>query len=134
VGTTVGGVDQRRRPLVRVKLVGAEDSFLALVDTGFNGNLLLTRTVAIQLGFCLRKDTDVVEFADGRSEAVTAGYGVIEWLGGVRRVEIFASSDPQRPRIPRDGEPVALLGTGLLAPHILLIDFEAGTVEIERQV
>jgi predicted aspartyl protease len=118
---------------VRVKLVGAEDDFLALVDIGFNGNLLMTRTTTMQLGFTLREELDIVEFADGRSERVNLGNGVVEWLGGVRRVEIFASPDSARQRMRRDGEPVALLGTGLLAPHILLIDFGAGTVEVERQ-
>jgi predicted aspartyl protease len=118
---------------VRVRRAGAEDSFLALVDTGFNGDLHMTRTVALQLGFSLQGAKDVVEFADGRSEKVEIGHGEIDWLGGTRRIKLLASPEPPRPRIPRDGEPVALLGTGLLAPHILLIDFEAGTVEIERQ-
>lgn len=116
---------------MRIKRHGAEDSFLALVDTGFNGELHMTRAAALQLGFSLLGAHDVVEFADGRSENVAVGDGVIDWLDGTRRVRILASPDPPRLRVAREGEPVALLGTGLLVPHILLIDFDAGTVEIE---
>ena len=131
MGVAIGSVDALRRPLVRLRRVGAEDDFLALVDTGFNGDLHMDEKTALRLGFNLRASKDRVTFADGREEAVRLGHGAIAWLGGERRVEVFVSPNHTLARAERDDEPVALLGTGLLAPHIILIDFEAATVEIE---
>ena len=51
----VGHVDQRDRAVVRVSLPGRDQSFLALVDTGFNGSLLMEATDAVSLGFVLRE-------------------------------------------------------------------------------
>lgn len=133
MGTAVGGVDARRRPLVRVRRIGAEDDFLVLLDTGFNGDLHMTLGMARRLGFELRPEKEPMEFADGRRESVQVGRGTIEWLGEQRIVAVFASPDPPKPRPVRKGEYVALLGTGLLSPHILLVDFTAMTVEIEAQ-
>jgi hypothetical protein len=44
----VGHVDERERPLIRVPIPDQDRSFLALVDTGFNGWLLMD---AVRLGF-----------------------------------------------------------------------------------
>ena len=44
----IGSVDGRRRPVIRIE--GKGDSLLLVVDTGFNGDLMLTRAAARQLG------------------------------------------------------------------------------------
>ncbi len=133
MGTAIGSIDARRRPLVRITRVGAAESFLALVDTGFNGDLHMSEGAAARLGFDLRAEKEIVEFADGRREAVRLGYGTIEWLGVPKPVSIFVSPDIAGPRSLRDGDPEALVGTGLLSPNILLMDFDAMSVEIEAR-
>jgi hypothetical protein len=53
----------------------------------------------------------------------------IDWLGEQRSVRVLVSS------AWRSGgdDPVGLLGTELLKPHLLLVDFGKDTVEIETQ-
>jgi hypothetical protein len=52
-------------------------------------------------------------------------------MGKPKLVDVFISLETGPAR--GDDEPIALIGTALLRPHMLLIDFEAGTVEIEGQ-
>jgi predicted aspartyl protease len=131
VGTVLGGVDDRRRPVVRVTLAERDESLLALVDTGFNGDLHVTESVALRFGFERTSFDSEVALADGNSVKVVRGRGTIQWLGKLRRVQVFIADDPRTH--PREGEPDALLGTGLLSPHVLLVDFTAMTIEIESQ-
>ncbi len=131
MGTVLGGVDDRRRPLVRVALAERDESLLALVDTGFNGELYVTESVARRFGFERTSFDSEVALAGGNSAKVSRGRGSIRWLGQQRRVQVFIVDDPRTH--PREGEPDALLGTGLLSPHILLVDFTAMTIEIEAQ-
>lgn len=131
MGTIVGSIDNRNRPLVRVSLVDREESLLALVDTGFNGDLYVTESVARRIGFERTSIKSQVELAGAALAKIVRGRGTIQWLGQERRVQVFIAADPRRP--PPEGDPEALLGTGLLAPHILLVDFTAMTVEIEEQ-
>lgn len=129
--TLIGSIDLRRRPIVRIDKEGREDGFLALLDTGFNGELLVSQTDAEVLGFARRAGTSTAELAGGQVYELSRGQGEILWLGRKRRVDVLISAEATRPR--RDGEPVALVGTRLLAPHMLLIDFLSSTVEIEAQ-
>lgn len=131
MGTVVGSVDQRRRPLVRIECLNDADGFVALLDTGFNGEIFVAIADVGPLGFRLRSGFSTVEIASGQIRTVQRGDGEIMWLGERRRVEIFVSMDP--PPARQADEPVALVGTKLLWPHLLLIDFATGTIEIEAQ-
>lgn len=133
MSVAIGSIDALRRPLVRLRRIGTDDDYLALLDTGFNGDLYMDEGTAVRLGFDLRAEKDLVTFADGREESVRLGRGILAWLGGERLVDIFASPDRTHSRPVRADEPVALIGTHMLHPHIVLIDFAAATVEIEAQ-
>ena len=123
----VGSVDGRSRPVIRIN--GKHESILVVVDTGFNGALMLTRTAANLLGADpIRRETEV-ELGDGRTVLVKEANALIPWLGRERRVRVLVSDA----WAPVGDEPVGLLGTELLAPHLLLVDFTEGTVEIETQ-
>jgi predicted aspartyl protease len=104
---------------------------LALLDTGFNGELLVARSDIASLGILERGGVSEAELAGGQVFALQRGEGRIVWLGRERRVDVLISSEAYRPG--RDGDPIALIGTRLLVPHLLLIDFAAATVEIEAQ-
>jgi hypothetical protein len=133
VGIEIGSIDLLRRPLVRLALTATEDSILALLDTGYNGDLHMTRSIADRFAISVSDHADFVELAGGRIQKIRLGHTELRWLGRVRKVLVHISEDPPRSRPPREGNPVALAGTGLLYPHLALLDFEAGTVEIEGQ-
>lgn len=68
-----------------------------------------------------------VELGDGSTAFVEAARVTIPWLSESRRVRILVTdvwkSTPD--------DVVGLLGTGLLSPHRLMIDFSSRTVDIQ---
>jgi predicted aspartyl protease len=126
----IGSVDHLCRPVVRVALSGGE-SFLALVDTGFNGELMIGEQDAIAFGFSVTLKFTKARLADDVVQDFREASGTLIWMGSKRRVEILVNRETDARR--SDGDPIAIIGTRLLTPHLLLIDFEAATVEIEMQ-
>jgi predicted aspartyl protease len=128
----IGHVDERERPLVRVPLPDQDRSFLALIDTGFNGWLLMETVDAVNIGFVLREFAVSVEFAGrGRSRLGTA-HGHIVWFGQRLRIEALVSTAGGE-RVAAPDQPVALLGTRLLNPHLLTVDFGTRLVSIKSR-
>ena len=123
----IGAVDLRGRPVIRIE--GKQDSILVVVDTGFNGDLMVSRDAARLLGVDPVAREAEIELGDGRTVQVNEARATITWLEHERRVRVLVSDD----WVSVGDAPVGLLGTDLLAPHLLLIDFTAGTVEIETQ-
>lgn len=109
---------------------GASGDFLALMDTGFNGELLVTMQDAVSLGIVLRAGLSIAQLASGQTISVQRARGTILWLGRTRIVEVLVTTEEPNRRIADD--PIALVGTQLLSPHLVLIDFQAGTIEIEE--
>lgn len=125
-----GQVDALGRPIVSVVSASTGDPFLAPIDTGFNGWLMVSADDAPSIGVRTIVDLQSVQMGDGRSVLVRRGRVVLDWLGARREVEVFISDEPSR---GGEGRPVALIGAELLAPHLLLVDYGARTVEIETQ-
>jgi predicted aspartyl protease len=123
----VGHVDDRERPLVRVSLPDQERSFLALVDTGFNGWLLMEAVDAVELGFVLREVAVSVELAGRGQSRLGTAHGHILWFGQRQLIEVLVSTGGG---IGSPDQPVALLGTRLLNPHVLKVDFQTRLVSI----
>jgi hypothetical protein len=48
----IGSVDPRGRPIVRIGQINGADDFLAIIDTGFNGQLMVSyqRLISLSLG------------------------------------------------------------------------------------
>ena len=90
---------------------------------------MTTRAAATLLGVEPIQRKSEVELGDGRTVQVYEGRAAIPWLGEERRVRVLVSDD----WVTIGDAPVGLLGTELLAPHLLLIDFAKRTVEIETQ-
>lgn len=126
----IGSIDQFGRPLVRVRLPGGQDDLLAIVDTGFNGQLMLSLSVAQSLRIALEDDLVPVELGTGAIEEVYVGQLDIVWLERAKRARVLVSESWPA---PKPDAPVALIGTRLLRPHLLLVDFDTDTVEIETQ-
>ena len=125
-----GHIDAIGRPLVSIVSLATGDPFLATVDTGFNGALMTSAFDAPTLGVRIIDSTLRVELGDGRSVVLRSGRLKLRWLGIERDVDVYLSDEPSR---GSEGRPVALIGSRLLAPHLLLVDYGAQTVEIETQ-
>jgi predicted aspartyl protease len=131
VGVALWSIDARFRPLLRSKRPNGADDVLALLDTGFNGELLCDRIVASYLGVVASGQPERVELAGGVERVAQSGWLRVAWLGRERQVQVLVTADEPGPQ--RDGEPIALVGGALLAPSLVLLDYGAGTVEIETQ-
>jgi predicted aspartyl protease len=112
-------------------LPDSEDDLLVTVDTGFNGQLLIHDTELVRLGSDITWPTSEIELAGRERRAVGIVTVRIVWFGQQREVDVFvAGGVPSRAAVADD--PVGLLGTVLLAPHRLMIDFATGRVVISE--
>lgn len=125
-----GHVDALGRPIVALVSLATGDPFIALIDTGFNGWLMVSGADAPTLGVRFIQDFETLRMADGRSVQVRSGRLVVEWLGRRREIEVFVSDEPSQ---AGEGQPIALIGAELLVPHLLMVDYGAKTVDIETQ-
>jgi clan AA aspartic protease len=89
-----------------------------IVDTGFDGGLMLPRTFAEQLQIQLVGEL-VFEMVGGTRMLAPVGLATIEWLNEEREIEVIIG----------EGNDV-LVGTELLAGTILNIDYVAMVVTI----
>jgi predicted aspartyl protease len=125
----IGHVDDRNRPIVPLSIPGLEDAVLALVDTGFNGQILVNASDVDHLRFSAFDSREEVELADREQHVLVRGQGDIIWFGRPQRVYVFIA-EAERPRAALPDEPVAMLGTALLSPHRLTVDFATRRVVI----
>jgi predicted aspartyl protease len=126
----LGHVDARNRPLLTFSVPGREDGVLGLVDTGFNGYLLVDAAIAQQLGFTVTDVTDTVEFAGHVHRRLSVAAGRIHWFDQVIDIDVLVSAE-EPPRMAA-AEPAALIGTTLLNPHSLTVDFATRRVVLSE--
>lgn len=109
-----GNIDDKNQLWVEIIVAGQhnQQKILALVDTGFTGELQLPLKAAVPLG--LRLDgVGTFELADGRLTQQMLFSASIFW-GTTTRLATVSVSDSD----------TALLGGGLLHGYMLLVDFE----------
>jgi predicted aspartyl protease len=125
----IGHVDARNRPIVLLPLPNDADGLLVTIDTGFSGQLLIHDTDLVRLK-CELTDLDLpVELADRRKAILAVARGEIVWFGALRTVDMLVATT-ERPSPSLPDEPSALLGTGLLNPNRLTVDFATRRVVI----
>ncbi|HEX3280938.1 MAG TPA: hypothetical protein VHR36_06865 [Pyrinomonadaceae bacterium] len=112
-----GKVNLFREALIEVKF-SAGASIECVVDTGFDGGLMLPRTLADGLQIQLLGEL-VFEMVGGARMSAPVGLANIEWLNKAREIEV----------IPGGGNDV-LIGTELLAGTSLTIDYTSSVVTI----
>jgi predicted aspartyl protease len=127
----IGHVDTRDRPIVSLTLPGLDDDLLVIVDTGFNGQLLIYETELSRFNFVPHETTVPVELAGRERRRLSVMRSRITWFGQVRDVDVFVAPGGQR-RAALPDESVGLLGTALLCPHRLTIDFATRRVVISE--
>ena len=127
-----GSVDGLRRPLLRLTINGRGDDILATVDTGFNGELLMPEIDARELGIVPLGVEGRITLGDGSEILVKQAIAILVWLGLERdvRIHLTASVRPPQDRSRPADDPIALIGTSLITPNILEINFGARTVAI----
>lgn len=120
--------------MMRVPVSGKDD-LLAIIDTAFTGELLLDEDIARSGGVLVLDVSAQIELGDGSHKVVKQGLLTVTWFGEERdaTVQIVARDPTTSGRRPRqDGEPFALVGTELLAPDILTVNFTTAVVSVKR--
>lgn len=127
----IGHVDALDRPVVSLSIPGQEDSFLVTVDTGFNRQLLIHSSDIARLHCDFVDITMAVELAGRERRMLEVARSQILWFGHPRDVEVLVGAGGL-PRPALADEPIGLIGTSLLRPHKLVIDFAARSVVISE--
>jgi clan AA aspartic protease len=112
-----GSVNAQLEAWLRIQTTNGE-SIECLIDTGFNGALVLPRAEAQRLNLTVLGRVPIIGVGRARSITDIAELE-IEWLGQSRSVEVIIS----------DGDD-SLLGTILLDNSRLVIDYIAYTVTV----
>ena len=112
-----GKVNLFREALIAITFPGSA-AIECVVDTGFDGGLMLPRILAEHLQIQVVGEL-VFEMVGGARMLAPVGLANIEWLNEEREIEVILGN----------GNDV-LIGTELLAGTILNIDYSAGVVTI----
>ncbi len=118
-----GTVNADREPVVRIRLHdvnGQEQEFVAIVDTGFTGELTLPPDLIMALGLTW-KELSTAILADGSQVLCDVYEGTVVWDGQVITISVDeAASEP-------------LIGMALMDGfRIHIDDVDGGPVQIER--
>ena len=122
-----GRLDERGMPVLDVAVLPHASRITALIDTGFDGELLVYHDQLRAIGVDVVFDrAEQLRLADGSEVTLLGSTLTIDWHGEPRRVnlDVVPTKAPQRAR--------ALLGCRLLRDSQLHIDFPAGTIRISR--
>lgn len=99
----------------------AGKQFRAILDTGFNGQLLMDWQVAVGLEVEMTGEEIPMYLADGTPCTGETGWLSIAWFGWNRPTPVFVV--PPNTSAFGKGEAETLIGTRLMHPNILRIDF-----------
>jgi len=113
--TIEGRIDDLLSPRLKVKVIGLRGiiELDAIVDTGFNGDICIPITLAVQLGLILEYVHEV-ELADGSRKRVPVYSCDIELNGLKKRAEVILT----------DGTD-ALIGANMLKTSTITVNYTA---------
>jgi len=87
----IEGYFDEGKPMIGIYLEGSEDPIDILVDTGFNGELMLTKEKIEELSLTFIGDDEYMT-ASGDVVPTTVYMGIIKWFGHTRRIAVLATS------------------------------------------
>lgn len=114
-----GSFDESLTP--RIELVSSRRKLSVVVDTGFNGELMLPQRLLRRLGFEFSMKSEA-ELADGSIVETTIYRGRIDWFGKEQTIQAVATDSED-----------TLLGTGMLFGLTLFMDLDENKVVLERK-
>jgi len=114
-----GSITALREAVIRIRFAKGEE-FNCVIDTGFDGALMLPASVVAQLRLSIVARL-VFELAGGARMAADVGLAQVEWLGERRHVEVIISESDD-----------ALMGTEMFEGTKLVVDYREGSVTIFR--
>ena len=114
-----GRVNSYREALVLVRL-GDGATIECVVDTGFDGGLMLPRAFVSQIQIPIIGEL-TFEMVGGAKMSAKIGLTDVKWLGELREVEVIVSEGDD-----------ALVGTELLIGTTLIIDYQSSSLEISK--
>ena len=79
------------KPKIFIYLDGSDDPINALVDTGFNGELMLTKAKIRELSLTFIGDDEYMT-ASGDVVPTTVHIGFIKWFGRTRKIAVLATA------------------------------------------
>lgn len=118
--TLQGWVDEQLSPRIKIQ-ASVGTALEVVIDTGFNGEMVLPKRHLEELGFTYRGWT-VVELADGSKVASELYEGAILWFGEEKKVRVHATESED-----------ALLGTRMLIGHLFELDVEGNRVVVTKK-
>ena len=112
-----GSLTANREAWITVRLVAGVEVEV-LIDTGFQGGLVLPESLVQELGLTVigHQKYEMVGAASGEG---TIAWAQVEWLGQVETVEVLTAED-------------YLIGTDLLADTKLTVDYVLERFTLER--
>lgn len=122
-----GYFDAKTRAFVEMVAASGQRAHLQ-IDTGFNGAVLIGDLTAQRLGVSAFTGYEDVQPA-GSAAPFRVGMATLDasWLSRTRRIDVMVWQN----EVPKGrGEPDGLLGTGLIHPGKLLLDYINGIVEL----
>jgi clan AA aspartic protease len=114
----IGSVNTNREAVIQIAVLSDSEQIKAVsavIDTGYTGDLMLSRVIVNELGLSLQGIQDAT-LGDGSLTAFEMYAGSVLWDGQVRRVEVNMS------------ETECLVGLGLLEEYKLEIEGRSGGV------
>lgn len=115
-----GRVNSYREAVVLLRFQGGA-VIECVVDTGFDGALMLPRTFVSQIPISVIGEL-TFEMVGGARMSAAVGLTVVNWLEGLHQVEVIVSEGAD-----------ALIGTELLIETILTIDYRSSRLGISTQ-
>jgi clan AA aspartic protease len=112
----LGNVNGNREAIIQIAVMSDRKklkSVKAVIDTGYTGDLMLSRAIVDELGLSLRGLQEAV-LGDGSIQMLRMYAGSVIWDGQIRRIEINAS------------ETESLVGMGLLEGYKLEMEGRYG--------
>jgi predicted aspartyl protease len=117
-------------------VAGFSDSVIALIDTGFNGALLIDQSQAQKMGLLVRRNQMAkVRLASEKDETFYITTGAFHWFDELKYITAYVvieTNDNRRMRRQAKENEYILLGTELLGNCRLEVDFPARVTKITK--
>lgn len=129
-------MDDLGRPFVKLDIAGFPAPVTALIDTGFNGAMIVDEYQAMRMGLQISRQHRInAVLASQQPETFLLGRGRIRWLGEQPFISAFVIIETEQERIGRrrqKKEEEIVFGVELLLDCKLEIDFAARSLTIAR--